>query len=92
MTTAQSPLKQLKRQATEIAETMCAFERGESVDPRFAAQMTKSRKKESVSIAIWMDDKIVTLELTWAKIRGSGPLGLAEYILGLMREQRNTLH
>ncbi|MDI3335842.1 hypothetical protein QKW60_05455 [Defluviimonas aestuarii] len=92
MTTKHSPLRVLKAQADEIAATICAAERGEAIDVQFAAKLEEARGKESVSVGIVMDDKIVRLDLPWSVIRSSGRVGLAEYILGQMRETRRAVH
>lgn len=86
MTTARSPLSQLKAQADKIAATLKAAERGEKIDVRFAEKIEASRAKETFKAAIVMDDKIIVIEMPWTTIRGANETGLAEHILNQMRE------
>jgi hypothetical protein len=92
MTTARSPLSQLKAQADKIAATLKAAERGEKIDVRFAEKIEAARSKESFKFGIVMDDKVITIEMPWATIRGTNEVGLAQYILDQMRESRETAH
>ena len=91
MTTARSPLSQLKAQADRIAATLKAAERGEKIDVRFAEKIEAARSKDSFKAGIVMDDKVITIEMPWAMIRATSEIGLAEYILNQMREARNTV-
>jgi len=92
MTTKHSPLSALKKQADKIAETIKRAERGEKIDARFAEKIAAARGRESFTVGVVMDDKIIKLELAWATIRETTETGLAEYILGLMRETRDTVN
>ena len=91
MTTSHSPLSQLKAQADKIAATLKAAERGEQIDVRFAEKIKAARSKDSFKVGIVMDDKVITIEIPWATIRGTNEVGLAEYILNQMREARDTV-
>ena len=91
MTTSHSPLSQLKAQADKIAATLKAAERGEQIDVRFAEKIEAARSKDSFKVGIVMDDKVITIEMPWATIRGTNEVGLAEYILNQMREARDTV-
>ncbi len=91
MTTKHSPLSQLKAQADKIAAMLKAAERGEPIDVRFAGKIEAARGKSSFKVGIVMDDKIITIEMPWATIRGTNETGLAEYILNQMREARDTV-
>lgn len=92
MTTARSPLSQLKAQADKIAATLKAAERGEKIDVRFAEKIETARAKETFKAGIVMDDKIITIEMPWTTIRSASEAGLAEYILNQMREARNAVN
>ena len=92
MTTKNSPLRALKAQADKIAAMICAAERGEAIDARFAEKLAAARDKEAFRVGIVMDDKVITIDLPWSVIRSSGRVGLAEYILGLMRETRRVVN
>jgi hypothetical protein len=91
MTTSKSPLRVLKAQADKIAATIKAAERGEPVDVRFAEKIAAARSKDSFKTGIVMDDKLITIEMTWATIRSSSEAGLSEYILKQMRGARDTV-
>lgn len=88
MTTARSPLSQLKAQADKIAAMLKAFERGETIDVRFAEKIAAARDKESITFAVVMDDKVLKIEMPWRKVRGISEVGIAEWILRHMREAR----
>lgn len=91
MTTKSSPLRVLRAQAKKIAAAIKAAERGEPVPATFAQKLAEARDKETVSVGIIMDDKVVKLDLSWATIRSTSEAGLAEYVLGLMRETRRIV-
>lgn len=86
MTTAKSPLRTLEAQAKKIASIMKAAERGEKIDVRFAHKLAEARDKPSVKIGIFMDDKIVTIELPWTTIREENEAGLSDFIVDQMRK------
>lgn len=92
MTTKNSPLRVLKAQADNIAMMVKAFERGEKIDVQFAEKLEVARQKEIFQFAIAMDDKILTIEMSWEIIRSTSEVGLAEYILDVMREKRRTIN
>lgn len=92
MTTKHSPLRALKAQADKIAGVIKAAERGEKVDVRFAEKIAAARLNASFTVGIVMDDKIIQLEMPWTTVRSTSEAGLAEYILGQMREARDALN
>jgi len=92
VTTKHSPRRVLKAQADKIAAILKAAERGDKIDARFAEKIAAARAKEAFKAAIVMDDKIITIELPWSIIRSTHEAGLAEYILGQMRELRETIN
>ena len=92
MTTSRSPLSALKSQADKIAATLKAFERGEKIDVRFAEKIEAARGKESFKVGIIMDDKVITIDMPWATMRGTSEVGLAEYILKQMRGARDVVN
>lgn len=91
MTTAQSPLSQLKAQAHKIAALLKAAERGEQIDVRFAEKIAAARDKDSFTVGIVMDDKVLKIEIPWTTIRQTSEVGLAAWILDQMRESRNSI-
>jgi hypothetical protein len=85
MTTSHSPLSVLKAQADKIAAMLKAVDRGEKIDMRFAQKIEAARGKESIKFGVVMDDKVVIVDVPWATLRETSEVGLAEYILKLMR-------
>lgn len=92
MTTKNSPLRLLKAQADKIAATLKAAERGDKIDARFAEKIVSARANGSFKVGIVMDDKVITIDMPWSTISGTTEVGLAEYILGQMREARDVLN
>lgn len=92
MTTSLSPLRVLKAQADNIAKMLKAVERGEKVANDPAGKIAASLAKGIVKVGVAMDDKLITLEMSWATVRASSEAGMAEYILKLMRGSREAAH
>lgn len=92
MTTKHSPLAALKAQADKIAATLKAAERGEKIDIRFAEKIAAARATPSLKVGVVMDDKIITIDIPWTTIADTPEAGLAEWILGQMRETREAQH
>lgn len=92
MTTSLSPLRVLKRQADEIARIIKASERDEYGDAAWRRKVKLARAKPTLSVGVVMDDKNITVELPWSTIRESSEVGLAEYVLKLMRGTREAVH
>lgn len=91
MTTARSPLSELKKQADNIAATLKAAERGDKIDVRFAEKIAAARTQANFVVGIMMDDKLIKITIPWTTIRDTSEVGLAEWILRQMREQRDTV-
>lgn len=92
MTTKNSPLHLLKRQADQMAGMIKAFERGEKIDVRFAAKLEEARGRDSFKMGIVMDDKIITIDMLWATVRSTSEAGLSEYIVNQMREASDVVN
>ena len=92
MTTAQSPLRILKAQANNIAKIVKAVERGENPMEDRGGKIAAARNRDSVKFGVVMDDKVLTIDMTWATIRDTSEVGIAEYILKQMREARDVTH
>ena len=92
MTTAQSPLRILKAQADNIAKIVKAVERGENPMEDRGGKIAAARTRDSVKFGVVMDDKVLTIDMTWATIRETSEVGIAEYILKQMREARDVTH
>lgn len=87
MTTKDSPLPRLKAQADKMAALLKKAERGEKFnvnDP--AGKIAAARTRDTVKFAVAMDDKILTIEMSWKTIRETTAAGISEYILAQMRE------
>jgi hypothetical protein len=89
MTTAHSPLRVLKAQADRMAASLKAAERGEIIASDPGAKIQKARGLDSIRFAVVMDDKVLTIEMTWATIRWRSEAGIAEFILNEMRKSRD---
>lgn len=85
MTTARSPLSQLKAQADKIAAMLKAAERGEKIDVRFAEKIAAARATDSFTVGVVMDDKFLKIKIPWTVIWETSEVGLAEWILDQMR-------
>ena len=88
MTTAHSPLHQLTAQADKIAKTLKAVERGDALvvnDP--GGKIAKARTQPTVRFGVAMDDKLIMLEISWARIRETDEQFLSDYIVTLMRRE-----
>jgi hypothetical protein len=92
MTTKHSPIHVLKAQADNIAAIIKKAECGEKIDARFAEKIAAARLTDSFKVGVVMDDKVITLELPWTTIRATTQAGLAEFILGQMREARDAIN
>jgi hypothetical protein len=92
MTTAHSPLRVLKAQAETMAAKLKAFERGEVPANDPGGKVAAARLKDAIKFVFAMDDKLLSIEMPWTKIRESSEHGIAEYILKHMREARDAVH
>lgn len=91
MTTSHSPLRVLKAQSDMIAKTIKAVERGENPVEDRGGKIAAARNKDTFKVGVVMDDKIIAIDMAWATIRAHSEVGLAEYILKLMRGSRETV-
>lgn len=66
MTTSQSPLRLLKAQADKVARMLKATERGEKVVEDVGGKIAASLAAGTVRFAVAMDDKLLTIDMTWA--------------------------
>jgi len=93
MTTAQSSPVILRAQADRMAEVLKAAERREVIRRLpYIQRLVDARDKPTVTFAVAMDDKILKIEMAWETIRDTTKEGLAEFILGKMREDRHAGH
>lgn len=84
MTTAQSPIGKIRKQATKIARTLKAALT--DPHPRFDA----ARKNPGFKAGIVMDDKVITLNVPWETIRETSEVALTEWIIKQMREIKDN--
>jgi hypothetical protein len=92
MTTARSPLRVLKGQADHIAKLVKAIARGENPTEDRGGKLAAARNRGSVKFGVVMDDKVLTIDMTWATIRGTSEVGISEFILREMKEARDVVH
>lgn len=92
MTTARSPLRVLKAQADNMAKMLKKFERGEKIDSPSAEKLEAARSKESIKFSIFMDDKVLVIDMPWVTIKETSQAGLSEYIVKQMREALDVIH
>lgn len=92
MTTAQSPIGDLKAQADEIATALKAAERGENIAHDPGGKIAAARAKDSITVGVVMDDKVIKLEIAWAMIRNTSEAGISAYIIEQMRGTTEPVH
>ena len=92
MTTAQSPRWKLKVQAENMAATLKAFERGELPANDPGGKVAAARAKDAIKFLVAMDDKFISIDMSWATIRDTSQPGIAEFILNQMREARDAVN
>lgn len=88
MTTAHSPDHLLRAQADKIAKTLKQIERGDDVgvaDP--GGRMATSRTRPDVVFGVAMDDKIVKVTMSWARIRETDERFLSDFIVTQMKRE-----
>lgn len=74
-----------------MATALKAAERGEKIANDPAGKIAAARQREGVKFGVAMDDKIITIEITWATIRETTEAGIAEFILQQMQGSRETV-
>lgn len=95
MTTSQSSIGALRKQAQRIALWLKQAEAGTlDYDPQKdpGGKIAAARKTDSIRATVVMDDKILSIEITWETIRATTEHGLAEYVLKHMRGNHDTAH
>lgn len=92
MTTSQSPLRVLRAQAEHIAKIVKAVERGENPIEDRGGKIAAALQTPSVKFGVFMNDKVLSIEMLWTTISQTSEVGIAEYILKHMRGSRETHH
>lgn len=90
MTTSHSPLRALKAVSDNIAKLLKQVERGENPAADVGGKIAAARKTDRVKFGVVMDDKVLIVEMTWAKVREMSEVSTSEWILKYMREQRDA--
>jgi hypothetical protein len=91
MTTAQSPLNLLQTQARKMAVALKAAERGEKIASDPFGKIAAARARPSIKFVVVMDDKVLAMEIPWQVVRETSEDGLVEWIVGQMRESKETV-
>ena len=86
MTTSQSPVEILRKQATIVARSMKDAESGKLRGGKVSEARAHS---DRIVGGIVMDDKVITIELSWETIRASTEEALVEMILKQMQGKKN---
>lgn len=84
MSNKDSPLRKLTAEANRIAAYIKAVGRGD------IPAKPGSETKDGLKFGIVMDDKIITIELTRAKIEEYSEGAISTMIVKLMREEKNS--
>jgi hypothetical protein len=92
VTTGNSPLSRLKRQADEIAKNLKAIERGESLPSDPLGRIAASRVRGVFKFGMVMDDKTIIVEIPWRTIERTSEVALAEFILKQTKNVRDSHH
>jgi hypothetical protein len=91
MTTKDSPMAVLKKQADGIAAVLKDAGMFGAKDYTLAHKIKEAKEKGVFKTAIVMDDKIITIEMPWQKIFDTEEAAISEYILNLMREATDAV-
>jgi hypothetical protein len=86
MTTKNSPFAALKAQADKIAKVLKGFDQGKIPDGPFAQKLVDARAKDGIKFGIFMDDKVITIEMPWLVIRETEEAGISAWIVRQMQE------
>jgi hypothetical protein len=91
MTTSQSPLWQLKKQADAIARSLKDAESGDIGVNDPAGKIAAARKTGSIRVGVIMDDKTLKIDISWDAVRKSSEAELSAWILGCMQDNRSKV-
>lgn len=90
MTTKNSPVAKLRRQAEQIARTLKEIESTGFSKYDVGGKIASARLRDSVKFAVAMDDKVLSIGILWSTVRGMSEHAIAEWVLKYMREQQNA--
>lgn len=80
MTTKNSPVSELKRQAKEMVRQL-------RIANATRVRIPPAMRAKSIKFGIVMDDKVLTIEMDWSAIDESTDVQLVEFIVKQMREE-----
>ncbi len=86
MTTKSSPVQKLKVQAEKIAALLKDADRGAPMSIGHAKKIAAARNNPTFKTGVVMDDKVLTIEMSWELIRETDEAALVEYIVLQMQE------
>lgn len=92
MSTGNSPLSKLKREADEIAKSLKMVERGEFLPSDPLGRIAASKKTGVFRLGMVMDDKTIFVDITWKQIKETSEVALATWILKQTKNVRDTHH
>lgn len=73
-----------------MAAMLKAAERGEPI-PGDNGKLAAARQRDIVKFVVAMDDKVLSVEMPWSRIKETSEAGIAEFILQQMRGARETV-
>lgn len=85
MSTSSSPAWKLKAEADKMARMLKSAWLGEKLPNDPLGKMAAARKTDRIKFALVMDDKILTIEMTWASIKEKSERQISEFIVEQMR-------
>lgn len=88
MSTGNSPLSKLKREAENMARILKMADRGERIAKDPLGKIAASKASGVFAIGLMIDDKVVRVDIPWRTIHSFSEVALAEWILKLMRNKQ----
>ena len=70
-----------------MAASLKAADRGETIASDPAGKIAAARQKNSITFAV-----VIKIEMSWATIRATSEVGIAEFILKQMRGSREAVN
>lgn len=92
MSTSHSPLRKSRLKAERCAAHLKALERGDPINNDPLGKVAAARERESITVGLIMDDKVLKIEMSWTTIREHSEASLSEWILRHMRGSRDVAH
>jgi hypothetical protein len=54
--------------------------------------LAQSIERGSITFGVVMDDKTLKITLSWSKIKETSEIGISEFVLKYMRDERGKVH